>query len=244
MRLALALGLLAVAACAAPEALPDENTDAGPVDAGTPTAYPLPLLRMNSARDGTTHTDSWAGVVTEHGPARDQPFTTIEPARRLSVRLATANTRALYYTLPVPFGFRAFPNEQVQITYSESVATAGASSYGAKVTTHDGALRLLVEDATWGPAFDDEDRLGFSFELDLGQPLEEETQTCGRWVRYPVMVTNGERTRRLFPGEEQRFDTEEGVVRFVLLDAWRLEDSLCGDAPAVSLGYLALPVDE
>lgn len=244
--LLLAAGLaLGVAACSSgTERDPDGASDAGTVDAGSqPTAYPLPLLRMDSLLSGTTHDATWQGTVMEHGPNRDNPFGSVTPARWLEVRLSNDDRERLYYTLPEPFGFRAFPQEQVEVTYRERAATAGYSSYGALVTTLTGDLRILVEDGTWGPAFDDAQRLGFSFELDLGQPLEAEEVQCGKRVRYPVMVSNGERTRRLLPGQDEIFETDAGHARFVLLDAWRLEDALCGNAPELSIGYLALPAE-
>ncbi len=230
--------LLMIAACSASEDA--SNADAGSLeaDAGTlPTAYPMPLFRMADAEAGTSHTARYQGVVTEHGPARDNPFGgDVTPARQLSLRLVDGSEVRLYYTLPRPFSFAAFPGDQLRLTYAERASGLGAS-HGVRIETITGDLRLLAEDGSFGLALDEADRLGFSFTLDA-VALESTPVDCGQRVRRAALASQGGRTRRLAPGETQLFGTTEAPLSLTLLDAWRIEDSICGSVPELSLGYL------
>lgn len=241
----LVVAALLVACSSAPddgEATPDAGTTTP--DAGTPSGpLPAPLARTNDPRTGTSYSVAFQGLVDEHGPARDDPFPDLTPARVLRVKLVDGSRKALYYTLPTGFAFAAFPNENVSVLYRERVSAAGFSSHGARVTTVAGELRALFEDGSAGPALEEAERLGFTFELDDGQPLDEETETCGRRVHYPLIVEAGGRRRRILPGESDVFPTTAGNLRFTLLDAWRIADSLCGDAPALSLAWFAKPAE-
>jgi hypothetical protein len=158
----------------------------------------------------------------------------------LSIR-ETASTNELYYTLPTPFTFAAAINDQVKVHFRERAQSFG-SSFGAKVEGYFGGLRVLFDDGRVGPAFDKpEDRPNFTIEPDT-QALSEEADDCGRKVRYPALVGQGEDRKRLFPGDNATFTlTTGGDVSFTLLDLYRLEDSSCGNAPDFSVAYIILP---
>lgn len=243
--LALASLVLLSAACSG--STPDGGgADAGTTspDAGTPlpTSIPFPVVRMSDAQSGTSHFLEYEGVVSEHGPARENPFETegVTPARLLQVKETDASIRKLFYTLPRPYAFAAFPNTQVRVLYRERVAGFG-SSYGTRVDALAGKLVALFEDGTNGMALESAERLGFAFAIDP-QPLAEEQVDCGRRVHYPVIVSNGTRQKRLFGGQSEVYTTPDGqVVRLTLFDAYRIEDSVCGDVPEFSIAYFAEP---
>lgn len=242
VRLLCGAGLCAALACSSPS--PD-GSDAGTAapDAGhgVPAPLPFPLVRMADDGAGTSHANTFQGVVTAHGPAREDPFTDgSTPARVLEVKLTDGSAQKLFYTLPAPFAFAAFPSDPVKVTYRERAAGFG-SSYGARVQTITGLLKVLVEDGAVGSAFEDGERLGFTFALDP-QPLSEERVDCGRKVHYPAVVQNGAKKKRLFGGQAEGFTLDDGEnVTFTLLDAWRIEDSTCADVPAFAIGYLVTP---
>lgn len=244
VRLLCAVGVLAVAACSSDPR--EDESDAGSTKQdggiGTHGPYPFPVARMDDGKLGFTHDSMLEGVVAKHSSAQAVPssFGEVRPARVLSVRATSGSTDELYYTLPTPFSFNAAMNDQVKVHYREKVESFG-SSYGAKVEGYFGGLRVLFEDGRFGPAFDQADRLNFTFERDL-QPLNEESDDCGRKVRYPAIVGQGEDRKRLFPGDAADFTlTTGGDVTFTLLDLYRIEDSVCGNAAEYSIAYIVLP---
>jgi hypothetical protein len=57
------------------------------------------------------------------------------------------------------------------------------------------------------------------------------------------LVRRGRQAQRLFWSQSGEFSLDDGSwVRFHLVDAHRLEDSVCGQAPAMSIGYLVRPL--
>jgi hypothetical protein len=250
---ALALVALTLGQLACSEPAPEGSADTGtttttPDAGGNPAPLPMPVARMDEAQRGTSHTVTILGKVTEHGrPSWEEgpnPFEAegVTPARFIDVVSTDGSSGRLYYTLPEPYGFRAAPNTQAKLFYRERFAGANlGSSYGARLEMLTGELVALFEDGTHGPALDEAERVGFSFELDP-QPASAETVECGKRVHYPVLVTNGARKKRLFGGESALFDLASGqVVKLTLFDAWRIEDDTCGGQPAFSIGYLVVP---
>lgn len=234
---------LALAVCLGCSDPAPEPSDGG-VDAGTsvPEAQPMPLARIDDGASGLSHAVSFQGTVTEHGPARENPFEAegITPARLLQVRPVDGDPVRLFYTLPRPYAFAAYPNDQLRGLYRERAGGTG-SSHGVRLTSYTDQLIVQFEDGTRGLALEDDERSGFSFALDL-QPVSEEPDDCGRKVRYPMLVTNGARTKRLFPGQSETFPLPGGQdTTLVLLDSWRIEDARCSDLPEFSVGYIVLP---
>lgn len=217
----------------------DAGSDAGP---SVPTSQPMPLVRIDDGLAGMSRAVSVQGTVTEHGPARENPFEAegITPARLLQVRPVDGDPVRLFYTLPKPYAFAAYPNDHLRGLYRERAGGTG-SSHGVRLTSYTDQLIVQFEDGARGLALEDDERSGFSFALDL-QPVSEEPDDCGRKVRYPMLVTNGARTKRLFPGQTETFPLPSGQdTTLVLLDAWRIEDASCSDLPEFSVGYIVLP---
>lgn len=246
MRLA-AIALVALGACGPGAETPADAgvSDAGASDAGTRPALPaeLPLVRRADAQSGLSHAFEWMGVVAEHGPAREIPEALggVTPARALAVRDSAGTLEKVFYTLPKPLAFAAFPGEQVRFLYREH-ATGYGSSYGLRVTLVTGGLRVLVEDGTWGPALEAAERLGFSFTLDTGQPLLTDEVDGATRRHYPVVVKRGDHAKRLFYGQSETFTLDDGSkVTFHLVDAFRFEDAVAGGAPPLSIGYVVVP---
>jgi hypothetical protein len=242
-----ALACGAALACAPAEGAPDAAApapDGGAPDAGAPDPKPLPfpVAKMDKPQAGTNYRVHVPGVVSEHGPNRVKPaaFGDAQPARRLALRLADGSTiEALYYTLPEPFAFAALPGASLDLLYREA-PLGFETSAGARLLDATGKLVVLFEDGVAGPAFDDDERLGITFALDLLE-LTVDEDPCGRKVGYPMRVTVGGVTRRLFPGETFRFALSGGdPVDFTLLDAYRIEDAVCS-VPEFSVAYLVRP---
>ncbi len=194
---------------------------------------------MTDPQDGTSHSVSFQGKVTSIDP----PQTQVDgetPASQLQV-LDNSNQETLFYTLPTGFYVSAFPNDWVQVLYRQN-SDGSASSYGARIEDLDGHLIAMFVDGEIGPALLDSERLGFTFALDTTQPLATETTDCGTKLHYPVMVTNGSRTKRLFDGQSETYTLADGEpVTFTLFDAWRLEDPRCPAPPDYAIGYVVEP---
>jgi hypothetical protein len=246
VRSALALGLLALAACSAPSRTEEDAgtpaQDAGPLTNGP---LPAPLFRMADVRDGTSHTTTATGLIAKNGPATDPPTSLgVTPASQLDISDQGGTLTTLYFTMPVPFRFPIFPNDTVKFTFKEVAGTANAPhSYGVLLTRlTTGALVTLAEDGASGSAFTATERLGFDFQLDTQVSATlRETVDCGDKAHYPGYVSVGGRTVHLYPGESTVFSVNSADLKFTLLDLYRFENSSCGAAPEYSIAYIVQP---